>query len=353
MNRTTINYLLLSLVLSILGTAACVDQEPAPSLATQTQAIFHGSRSPQVVSLSLGEQLAIGYLADPYGNQFCSGTLIDRDVVVTAQHCTEGSSPSSIRFGVGKPEQPDGFFEVQAVREHQSRDVALLFLAEDAVSRVPQIEPLPFLRQGLPQSMVGHRVEASGYGQTHDNSTGRFFAALTLIGMDSDYYTVDGRGQQGICFGDSGGPLLVSFGGDTIVAGVESHGDSSCVDVDNLTRLDQVRDWIDQSNGSFDPNQSDPGYEQDTGGKPPVGDQTGTSGDSGGKPPVSGPGTEPPNSGDWPSSDDPQDPESDWPWDGPDFSGCSAAGNGSVDVAWLALVPLMLGLARRKRAGGR
>ena len=351
MNRSTISSTLIVIALSVFGSTACVEDEPHGRLATQTQAIFHGSRSPQVVSLSLGEQLAIGFLADPYGNPFCSGTLIDRDVVVTAQHCTEGSSASTIRFGVGKPEQPDGFFEVQAIREHQGRDVALLFLAADAVSRVPQIEPLPFLRQALPQSMIGQRVEASGFGQTHDNSTGRFFAALTLIGMDSEYYTVDGGGQQGICFGDSGGPLLVSLGGETVVAGVESHGDSSCVDVDNLTRLDLVKDWIDQNNGAFDPNASDPTYEPDTGGKPPADEPTEGPQDTGYKPPVGGPGTDTPGPSDEPNSEDPQDPGSDGPWGGPIFTGCSTAGSGTGGVLWFALVPMLLGIARRQRLG--
>ena len=144
---------------------------------------------------------------------------------------------------------------------------------------------------------------------------------------------------------------MVSVGGDTVVAGVESHGDSTCVDVDNLTRLDQVKSWIDQNNGSFDPSQSDPGYQSDTDGKPPVEDPTGTPG-SDDKPPVSGPGTEPPNPSDGPTTGDPQEPEYDWPWDGSDLPDCSTVGNGSVGYIWIALVPLMFGIVRRKRAAG-
>jgi len=353
-------------MLTALTGVACSSADE-PSYGTAEQPIYYGSRAPSVVSLTAGEKLAIGYLSDPYGNPFCSGTLIDRDVVVTAEHCTTGSNANSIRFGVGTPEQPDAIFQVQSIREHSSRDVALLFLTEDAVSRVPRIEPLPFLRQALPNSMIGSRVEAAGYGQTHDNSTGRYFAALTLSAIDDTFYTVDGGGQRGICFGDSGGPLLVSVSGNTVVAGVESNGDSSCVDVDHLTRLDRVQDWIDSSNGDFNPNDSGQSWEdtdkppvdggqQTTGGnsttgKPPGDQDTGSSTSTGstGKPPVQEPGQE--TGQDVPSGDSEEEPsQDDGPLSGPIFTGCSAAQGGSIDAAWLALVPLFIGMVRRRRA---
>ena len=353
-------------MLTALAGVACSSADE-PTYGATEQAIYYGSRAPSVVSLSAGEKLAIGYLSDPYGNPFCSGTLIDRDVVVTAEHCTTGSSANSIRFGVGTPEQPDAIFQVQSIREHSSRDVALLFLTEDAVNRVPRLEPLPFLRQALPHSLVGSRVEAAGYGQTHDNSTGRYFAALTLTGIDDTFYTVDGGGQRGICFGDSGGPLLVTVSGNTVVAGVESNGDSSCVDVDHLTRLDQVRDWIDASNGDFDPNDSGQSWEdtdkppvdggqQTTGdsstGKPPGDDDQGwnTSPDSTDKPPVQDQGQDPSQEGSSGESQEEEPGSSGGPSMGDIFTGCSAAQGGSVDAAWLGLVPLFIGMIRRRRA---
>ena len=352
MNGFNIPRVLISLMVLLPMTSmsiGCADSDE-PTVVTQEQAIFYGSRSPRVVSLTAGEQMAIGFLSDPYGNPFCSGTLIDRDVVVTAEHCTVGSSPSTIRFGVGTPESPDALFQVQRIAEHSSRDVALLFLSEDAVARVPAIEPVPFLRQALPQSYVGQRVEASGYGQTHDNSTGRYFASLTLIEIDDVNYTVDGQGQQGICFGDSGGPLLVSIGGHTVVAGVESNGDSTCVDVDHLTRLDRVQDWIDQQNGSFDPNSDGP-YEPSVGGKPPVGgEQPNSAPNTGDKPPVSsGPSTDSAPTGTPGGTGGDQTPDDGGDFGGISLPGCSAAGSGNIDVAWLGFIPMFLGMALRRR----
>ena len=250
----TFRYLLVisSLVFSVL-VSACAEDDSS-FFATQDQAIYHGSREPTVVDLSRGQKLAIGFLADPSGMEFCTGTLIDRDVVVTASHCTEGETATQIRFGVGNPQQPTALLRVAKVVEHSSLDAALLFLRDDAVSRVPGLEPLPFIRQALSREMVGGNVEAAGYGDTHDGSRGLFFVALTLTGIGEKEYDVDGHGQRGICFGDSGGPLLVSVHGDTLVAGVESWGDESCMDEDHLTRLDLAAGWIDNQQQSFDPN---------------------------------------------------------------------------------------------------
>ncbi len=77
---------------------------------------------------------------------------------------------------------------------------------------------------------------------------------VELTGIEDDHFVVDGHGQQGICFGDSGGPLFVnSETGDPVIIGVESHGDASCVDTDYETRLDQAMSWIDTEMGAFDP----------------------------------------------------------------------------------------------------
>ncbi len=329
------------LAAALLLPTACAEAVDGGALGTQTQAIYYGTRTPTVVSLSAGEQLAIGYLAGPGGTPFCSGTLIDRDVVVTAQHCTDGSSASEIRFGVGHPSDPDGFFAVQSIREHQSRDVALLFLSEDAVSRVPAIEPLPFLREALGSQRIGGRVEAAGYGETHDGSDGRYFAALELIDIDDEFYTVDGNGQRGICFGDSGGPLRVDDGGYTLVAGVESNGDSTCVDVDHLTRLDRVASWIDGENGGFDPN-AGPSTGGGGGGKPPVVNAPTPGGTPTSTPPSSGPSSTPRDDS---GSDD------DYDFDDV-FAGCSATGRPAAAGAWtvLAAVGLVASSGRRRRS---
>jgi len=59
--------------------------------------------------------------------------------------------------------------------------------------------------------------------------------------------TVDGHGEQGICYGDSGGPILWQKNemSRPVIVGTEQWGDSSCVDQDHLARIDRVLDFVD------------------------------------------------------------------------------------------------------------
>ena len=164
-----------------------------------------------------GQVLSIGWLHSagrPWQN-FCTGTLVAPRIVATARHCIEGRRQDAIGFGVGLlPSQPVASFEVIAARAHPNRDAALLFLAEDAVARTPELEPIPMNRLPLDQSLVGREVEAAGYGETYDRSrSGRYFAAVELSAITPSEVIVDGEVSggsvlaQGAC--DDGGRARV------------------------------------------------------------------------------------------------------------------------------------------------
>ena len=222
---------------------------------TTSSAIVNGTRSPTVTNLSAGEQLAIGYLATDNTGPFCTATLIDRDVAITAEHCINGTYPvDQMRFGMGDPDNPDAYISVHSAPMHSTRDVALVFLQQDAVSLVPNAEPLAINRSTPSYTLIGTSLEAAGYGETMSDSDGQFFVTVELTDIQEEWLVVNGWGQQGICFGDSGGPLLAHVdNGEPVIMGVESHGDTSCVDQDFETRIDQALTWIDGEMGQFDP----------------------------------------------------------------------------------------------------
>lgn len=235
---------------SLLG---CVDRptsEPAaPPLETQTSGIRNGTRDPMALALSEGQILSLGWLFSvPDGAQsnFCTATLINRSTVVTASHCTEGSPADAIGFGIGLlPTDPVATFRVARKFEHPELDLAVLRLSEDALDRVPELVPVPPNAQRLDNSWLGSDLQVGGYGETYDRTRyGRWFATVVLADLDATDLVVDGQGVMGLCFGDSGGPVMADLGNGPVVLGVESSGDASCVDVDRLTRLDVAVEFI-------------------------------------------------------------------------------------------------------------
>ncbi len=251
----------LTLTLLLLSACAPAVDSPPRGLEEAPQAIRNGTREPVSVTLREGQKLAIGWLhrpGSPAGN-FCTGTLISPRVVITAEHCTNGEPPERFAFGVGlDPDAPEGSFNVIEIVEHPQVDAAMLILEGDVVARLPQLEPIAFNRAELNAQHQGMTAEAAGYGETFDASRdGRWFAALELETVGSRYLVVNGNGQRGICFGDSGGPLLaMSTAGAPVVLAVESNGEESCLGRDNMTRLDVLGPWIEpiaEHPGSSDP----------------------------------------------------------------------------------------------------
>ncbi len=227
-----------------------------PDLVTgtsSTDAIVNGQREPINTFLTENEKLAIIFLADRSGEMFCSGTLIAPRLVATARHCTiDNADPlGSIRVGFGlKPGDDATLIPLAELHEHPDIDFTLLVLGTDATVAVPGVQPIGMNRDPVDASWLGRQVDAAGYGVNQPYTSindGRFFASVKVIGSDSETVTVDGEGIQGICSGDSGGPILWQPDTQTppVVVGTEQGGDMTCVDVDHLTRVDVVAAWVD------------------------------------------------------------------------------------------------------------
>lgn len=244
---------LVSIVSVLIMLAGCQSPETSGHInrgtARDVQPIVNGTRDPQTVELTDGQIMAIGWL---YGvgmpNQpFCTGTLIAPNMVVTAAHCTYGGGAGEIGFGVGMdPSEPAALFVSAGVFPNREVDAALILLEEDATAAGIDITPIPVNQVAVDASAIGREVQAGGYGETYDAETdGRWFATVYIDEVDSVEIIVDGRGEQGICFGDSGSGLIdLDEEGNPIVLAVESWGDESCVDIDHMTRLDIIWDWI-------------------------------------------------------------------------------------------------------------
>ncbi|MAQ14381.1 MAG: hypothetical protein CMN30_06255 [Sandaracinus sp.] len=206
--------------------------------------IFYGTSTPTHVPLSTGQIQSVV----SFGG--CSGMLIADSWVLTARHC--GIRPGrELCIGVSPTNSDVCFTAASVVNEPGGNDLTLVELDAPASSRAAWAEPVPILTEIMDDSWLGRTAEASGFGQQETGASGeREFTAEPIVSLRGSSVSIDGEGTRGVCFGDSGGPLFaIASDASVRVIGALSGGDESCVGVDNFTRTDVFRDWIESNTG--------------------------------------------------------------------------------------------------------
>ena len=199
-------------------------------------------------------------ITDPSGEQFCGGTVISSDAVLTAAHCMvnefgQPSNPNTFRVVTGRPdltddgegqelEADDVFVHRQYLRKGR-HDVAVVRLS-DPTTATPAV--LPTTQEDEDATEVGDELRVAGWGATKRRGGGssdvlrdvatfvakhqkceksfRFFRADEEICTLGERMSGDDRTSS--CYGDSGGPLVA----DTILGarlvGAVSYGGRRC-----------------------------------------------------------------------------------------------------------------------------
>jgi hypothetical protein len=296
------------------------------------------------------------------GGRGCTGTAISERVVLTAKHCTAGTSASEWRVLVGPaPLQVatrDAEYLVSELRAtpggtEVGEDLAIMLLAEDF-----EFDFYRWAFEGHSSVQVGAPVRHVGFGNTVAGDSSSAGSRNTRSGSLTAVFSGSLNAEVGACPGDSGGPL---FNANDVLLGV-AHDilTSDCSGDARFTRLepwaglivtaltdtngcvpvawdDPCGDGVDNDcNGTVDDgcNPQDAGTDagDDAGGG---GDDAGTGGDDA--------GTVPDTGGDTSSGTDTGD------YTGSVKGGCATSG-GSPGLVLLLVIPAFR--RYRTRSGG-
>lgn len=242
---------------------ACADPKTLHALSenADTSGVVGGTEVPAAGD-SLSPYLAFIYGEKDTGESYvCSGAFLTPQVVVTAAHCVVPDISTMMVFKGSQPlRNSSAYLEVRAVKIHENyqengkddrNDVALVFLSSAAQS-------VQLIHLDDSTTMPDEKLFAYGYGRT-DGIEGSTQAssdlgvlrhitleAHRLSAYNEKLLEYDQSHGQGLCFGDSGGPLLTAEGRLVgIAAAIEAgDGDDQCRYRAYFSRVVSYRDWI-------------------------------------------------------------------------------------------------------------
>ncbi|MEW5964984.1 MAG: serine protease [Pseudomonadota bacterium] len=211
-------------------------------------------------------QVALGSKGLLGVKQWCGGSIIAQDWVLTAAHCFDYSTkPGDFRAKSGQSEFKAGaWIEIDQVflhegydRKTKANDIALVRLKAPHSGRIiPMASKSTSLR-------VGQSLEVTGWGQTSEGGSvsGHLMKAsvpyvdnstcnepASYHGEVRESMMCAGRREGGIdaCQGDSGGPLVLRGSSGPVLVGVVSWGEGCAQKLKYgiYTRVASYRDWI-------------------------------------------------------------------------------------------------------------
>ena len=244
---------------TLLSTAAFAGSGHAP--------VIGGANAPQG---KWPDVAAVFFKSGTTDQQECTGTLIAKNVVVTAGHCNDPAL-DNVLLGTNSLARPQDGEIVPVMQRFEypssqtSEDITVLLLGRDAVEAPRKIATgwaQVDIKNGAPVQLVGYgATDANGNVYIDDlqevMSTITDFDCTTSVGCNApakpDGELGAGGGGIDTCPGDSGGPmyLLTSYG--DFLAGVTSrsydNATKACGEGGIYERPDKIIAWAEQQTG--------------------------------------------------------------------------------------------------------
>jgi secreted trypsin-like serine protease len=190
------------------------------------------------------------FITFPWTIAMCGGVLLSNRIVISAAHCTDGSSSTEVILGAhflftGESSQQRFIVTRENYIQHPQfnsrmlyNDIVLLVLP-NAVEFTRAIQPINLpTTEMMKESFEGEIATVSGWGRFSDSSNSisdvlrytqneikgnsECFVIFGDFVIDSTLCTITKNTQSGICNGDSGGPLTLEKNGQRYLVGVVS-----------------------------------------------------------------------------------------------------------------------------------
>lgn len=239
-----------SAVLALVATAATAATAHAASPAEERTRpgarIIDGVQQPDNAHPWMAALLVKG-TGSATQRQFCGGSLIRPDVVLTAAHCVTGTKPKELEVTVGRTvlsEKRQGQLRnvtgivphPRYVKGDENYDLALLELAKPvtgiAAVTLPTKGTDALLRPGAKATVIGWGNTDTELPNYPDRLLGVKVPLLahaeckaTYPGYDKAVNICAGVEGKDSCQGDSGGPLFRKVAGRTYQIGIVSYGE--------------------------------------------------------------------------------------------------------------------------------
>ena len=236
----------LALALFFIATAFFLGHQSAKAVVFGTEMTEASKKAPWVAAIWYSET------AGSTPEFICSGSLITKDVILTAAHCAFDKGFYWVRLKSDTLKSEEPLREVAAVWRHErynkkttQNDLGLLKLTDP----VTDVKPVAIPKKSEVSKLSGaNRFQILGWGNDQlktiarflryanlvdqtgaaKKAYGRFFNPTTMV--SAGRYIPAERVFAGGCNGDSGGPLTTKLGGKTVLVGLTSWGSAQGCD---------------------------------------------------------------------------------------------------------------------------